>query len=204
MESMGAKFLEQNEIMGQSLTPNLDKLAKESLYFSNTYATGTRTVRGIEALNLSIPPLPGMSIVRRDDNEQLHSLGNIFKEKGYDNKWIYGGYGYFDNMNHFFKHNGFKVLDRTTWNKDELTFTNAWGACDEDLFNKILKEADKSYAEDKAFLTFALTISNHRPYTYPANKIELESGMHGRSGGVKYADYSIGKFLLILLRVLSL
>lgn len=197
MESMSSKFLQENRPYDwqQEITPNLSRLSTESLFFSNTYAVGTRSVRGIEALNLSVPPLPGMSIVRRDNNENLYSLGAIFKEKGYDNKWIYGGYGYFDNMNYFMENNGFKIVDRSSWHKDEITFTNAWGTCDEDLFNKIIKEADKSYQEDKPFLTFALTISNHRPYTFPDGKIDLPSKKSGREGGVKYADYAIGKFL---------
>lgn len=197
MESMSSKFLDENRPYEwqRSITPNLSKLAKESLFFSNTYAVGTRSVRGMEALNLSIPPLPGMSIVRREGNENLHSLGTIFKGKGYDNKWIYGGYGYFDNMNYFMANNGFQVIDRTAWKKDEITFTNAWGTCDEDMFNKIIKEADKSYASEKPFLTFALSISNHRPYTYPEGRIDLPSKKSGREGGVKYADYAIGRFL---------
>lgn len=197
MESMSSKFLQENRPYEwqAEITPNLSQLAKESLFFSNTYAVGTRSVRGMEALNLSVPPLPGMSIIRRDNNEKLHSLGMIFKEKGYDNKWIYGGYGYFDNMNYFMENNGFQIVDRTAWKKDEITFTNAWGTCDEDLFNKIIKEADKSYAEDKPFLTFALTISNHRPYTFPDGRIDMPSKKSGREGGVKYADYAIGKFL---------
>lgn len=197
MESMSSKFLSENRPYEwqQTITPNLDKLSKESLFFSNVYAVGTRSVRGMEALNLSVPPLPGMSIVRRNNNENLRSLGTVFKEKGYDNKWIYGGYGYFDNMNYFMEHNGFKIVDRTTWSKDEITFTNAWGTCDEDLFTKIITEADKSYKADKPFLTFALTISNHRPYTYPDGSIDLPSKVSGREGGVKYADYAVGKFL---------
>ncbi len=197
MESMSAKFLDENRNFEwqKSITPNLSKLSKESLFFSNTYAVGTRSVRGIEALNLSLPPLPGMSVVRRENNEKLHSLGMIFKEKGYDNKWIYGGYGYFDNMNYFMGNNGFQVVDRAAWDKSDITFTNAWGTCDEDLFNKIITEADKSYAEDKPFLTFALTISNHRPYTYPEGRIDLPSKQSGREGGVKYADYAVGKFI---------
>jgi len=197
MESMSSKFLQENRPYDwqPEITPNLSRLAKESLFFSNTYAIGTRSVRGMEALNLSLPPLPGMSVVRRDNNENMHSLGAIFKEKGYDNKWIYGGYGYFDNMNYFMENNGFKVVDRTVWKKEDITFTNAWGTCDEDLFNKIIKEADISYAQDKPFLTFALTISNHRPYTYPEGRIDMPSKISGREGGVKYADYAVGKFL---------
>ena len=196
MESMSSKFLDENrQAWEPKVTPNLSRLSQEGLFFSNTYATGTRSVRGIEALNLSIPPLPGQSLVRRPGNENLHGLGEIFKSKGYDNKWIYGGYGYFDNMNYFLGHNGFQVVDRTVWDKDEITFANAWGASDEDTFNKIIKEADKSYAADKPFLTFTLTISNHRPYTYPDGRIDLPSKESGRDGGVKYADYAIGKFI---------
>ncbi len=195
MESMSAKYMDENHPQAPSITPNLSKLAQEGLYFSNTYAIGTRSVRGIEALTLSMPPLPGMSIVRRRNNENLHGLGSIFHEKGYDNKWIYGGYGYFDNMNYFMENNGFKVIDRTDWDKSEITFVNAWGAADEDTFKKIIKEADKSFAEDKPFLTVTLTISNHRPYTFPEGRIDMPSEKGGRIAGVKYADYAIGKFM---------
>lgn len=195
MESMSAKYMDENHPQTPSITPNLSKLAQEGLYFSNTYAIGTRSVRGIEALTLSLPPLPGMSVVRRKNNENLHGIGSIFHEKGYDNKWIYGGYGYFDNMNYFMGSNGFKAIDRTDWNKDEITFANAWGASDEDTFNKIISEADKSFAEDKPFLTFTLTISNHRPYTFPEGRIDMPSRKGGRIAGVKYADYAIGKFM---------
>ena len=149
-------------------------------------------MRGIEAVNLSIPPLPGQSIVRRPGNENLHGLGSVFAEKGYDNKWIYGGYGYFDNMNAFLGSNVFRVVDRTVWADGEITFANAWGAADEDTFAKVIKEADKSYASGKPFLTLLLTISNHRPYTYPSGKVSLTGG---REGGVQYADYAIGEFL---------
>ena len=196
MESMSSKFLTENRYPGQPvITPTLDRLSKEGLFFSRTYASGTRSVRGIEAVNLSIPPLPGQSIVRRPGNENLHGLGPVFAEKGYDNKWIYGGYGYFDNMNYFFGHNGFQVVDRAVWEKDEVTFANAWGAADEDTFAKVIREADKSYAAGKPFLTVLLTISNHRPYTYPEGRIDIPSEKGGRLGGVKYADYAVGQFV---------
>ena len=196
MESMSAKYMNENLPEGQMpLTPNLEKLSKEGLYFSNTYANGTRSVRGIEALTLSVPPLPGMSIVRRPNNENLYNIGTIFKEKGYDNKWIYGGYGYFDNMNYFFGHNGFQIVDRAVWDKSEVTFANAWGAADDDTYRKVIKEADKSYAAGKPFFTMLLSISNHRPYTYPEGRIPLEPEKWGRLGGVMYADYAIGEFI---------
>ena len=178
----------------KKLTPNLDKLAGESLFFTHLYATGTRTVRGLEALTLSIPPLPGTSIVKRPKNEDFVSWGSVMKEKGYDNKFIYAGHGYFDNMNYFYAHNGFATIDRTNFAKDEITFTNAWGVCDEDLFLKVVKEADKSHTAKKPFFSVVMTTSNHRPFTYPEGKIDIPSHT-GRAGGVKYADYAIGRLL---------
>ena len=56
-------------------------------------------MRGLEALSLSVPPTPGESIVKREHNEGLFSLGEVFRGKGYDAQFLYGGYGAFDDMN---------------------------------------------------------------------------------------------------------
>lgn len=193
VESLSAEFLGTfgNE---KNLTPNLDTLAKEGLLFDNMFATGTRTVRGMEAVTLSIPPTPGNSIVRRPNNDGLFSAGAIFKQKGYDTKFIYGGYGYFDNMNAFFGANNFQVIDRSDFSKEEATFGNAWGLCDGDLLEKGLKEADISYQKKQPFFTYFMTTSNHRPFTYPDGKIDIPSKT-GRDGAVKYTDYAIGEFI---------
>ncbi|MDD2580625.1 MAG: LTA synthase family protein [Desulfuromonadaceae bacterium] len=176
------------------LTPNLDRLAAKSLLFTNLYATGTRTIRGLEALSLSIPPLPGTSIVKRPDNGGFRSWGEILDAKGYDSKFIYAGHGYFDNMNAFFSANGFKIVDRTDFEKNEVTFDNIWGVCDEDLFRKTIREANASHAAGRPFFSMLMTTSNHRPFTYPEGKIDIPSKT-GRSGGVKYADYAIGRLI---------
>ncbi len=193
VESLSASYM---GIYGnkKGLTPHLDKLTKKSLFFDNFYATGTRTVRGMEAVTLSIPPTAGRSIVKRPINDTLDSAGKIFKKLGYENKFIYAGHGYFDNMNDFFSKNGFKIVDRFDFDDDEITFANVWGVCDEDLFDKTIKEADRSYQEKKPFFSFVMTTSNHRPYTYPDGKIDIPSHS-GRDGGVKYTDYAIDKFL---------
>ncbi|ABQ25820.1 LTA synthase family protein [Geotalea uraniireducens] len=192
-ESLSAEYLTAfgNK---KGLTPNLDRLSGESLFFTHLYATGTRTVRGLEAITLAIPPLPGTSIVKRPKNENFFSWGSVMKDKGYDNKFIYAGHGYFDNMNYFFANNGFATVDRLNFANDEVTFTNAWGVCDEDLFNKVIKEAGKSHQQKKPFFSVVMTTSNHRPFTYPEGKIDIPSKT-GRDGGIKYADYAIGRLL---------
>lgn len=193
VESLSAEYM---GVFGNEnkLTPHLDKLTQKSLFFDNLYATGTRTVRGMEAVTLSLPPTAGRSVVKRPDNHNMFSTGFVFKEKGYENKFIYAGHGYFDNMNDFFSNNGFNVVDRTDFEEDEISFANVWGVCDEDLFDKAIKESDKSYTENKPFFNFIMTTSNHRPYTYPEGKIDIPSHT-GRDGGVKYTDYAIHDFL---------
>lgn len=193
VESLSADFLGIfNRASG--LTPNLVEVAGKSLVFDNFYATGTRTDRGMEALTLSLPPTPGRSMIKRPRNEDMFTLGSVFRAKGYDTAFIYGGFGYFDNMNYFFGNNGYRVIDRNSPQAD-VTFANVWGACDEDLFRWTMREADAGAASGKPFHYFVMTTSNHRPYTFPEGRIDLPSKIAGRAGAVKYSDYAIGKFL---------
>jgi len=194
VESMSADFLSIFN-RASNLTPNLAEVAALSLVFDNFYATGTRTDRGMEALTLAVPPTPGRSLVKRPRNEDMFTLGSVFRAKGYDTAFIYGGFGYFDNMNYFFGHNGYRVIDRTGVPKEDITFANVWGVCDEDLFRWTLREADASAASGKPFHYFVMTTSNHRPYTFPEGRIDLPSKTSGRAGAVKYTDYAIGKFI---------
>ncbi len=196
VESLGAEFLGTfgNK---EGITPNLDALAQKSLSFTQLYATGNRTVRGMEALALSLPPTPGQSIVKRPRNEHLFSLGSVFEDRGFDTAFVYGGYGYFDNLNYFFSNNRYRVVDRTALAAAEIHYENIWGVADEDLFTLALNEMDESKKAGGAarpFFMHVMTTSNHRPYTYPPGRIDIPSGT-GRSGAVKYTDYAIGQFL---------
>ncbi|MBL0794095.1 LTA synthase family protein [Pseudomonas sp. B7] len=194
IESLSAKYLGSNGDE-RNLTPNLDALRKQSLYFNNFYATGTRTDRGLEAITLAIPPTPGRSIVKRIGRESgFASLGQQLSAVGYDSVFVYGGRGYFDNMNAFFSGNGYRVVDQSSVDESEIHFKNAWGMADEDLYKQTLKLADADHARQQPFLLQLMTTSNHRPYTYPDNRIDIKSG-NGRDGAVKYTDYAIGQFL---------
>ncbi|MGZ3721852.1 MAG: LTA synthase family protein [Bdellovibrionales bacterium] len=193
MESMSASFLAHFGNR-QPITPNLDKLADAGLLFTNFYATGTRTVRGLEALMLSLPPTPGQSILRRPNSDGMFNLGTIFADHGYRTQFVYGGYAYFDNMREWFESNAFEVVDRSNFPSNEIQFGNAWGVCDEDLFAQVLKQEEAITKDGKSFFQVVLTTSNHRPYTYPEGKIDMPPH-NGREGAIKYSDYSIGKFI---------
>lgn len=179
----------------EHITPNMDSLANQGLFFSNLYATGTRTVRGLEALSLSLPPTPGQSEVKRPNNEGRFSLGSVLRSKGYITQYLYGGYGYFDNMNYFFGNNGYQVIDRSAiTNEKDIHYENIWGVADEDLFTLAIKTFDANYKLNKPFFSQVMTTSNHRPFTYPEGRIDIPSHS-GRAGAVKYTDYAIGKFI---------
>ncbi|OOG69860.1 LTA synthase family protein [Flavobacterium sp. A45] len=203
VESLSGSFLKEFGNT-QNITPFLDSIAQKSIFFEDLYATGTRTVRGMEAVTLCIPPTPGQSIVKRPDNQNLYTVCSVFKSRKYDCNFFYGGDGYFDNMNAYFGGNGFTIYDRgrgsvlsdqiktVRHNIDdkEVTFENAWGVCDEDIFNKMLKVADAQYKKNKPFFNFIMTTSNHRPFTYPSGKIDIPSGT-SREGAVKYTDFAL-------------
>jgi phosphoglycerol transferase MdoB-like AlkP superfamily enzyme len=195
VESLGAEFLGAYGDR-RGLTPNLDRLAQTSLWFSRVYATGNRTVRGLEALALALPPTPGQSIVRRPNNEVLFSLGSVFEDKGYAVLFAYGGYGYFDNMNAFFDANDYRVVDRRSIPSGRIEFENVWGVADEHLYNQVIDEIDREKAAhpDRPVFAHVMTTSNHRPYTYPPGRIDIPSGS-GREGAVKYTDYALGRLV---------
>lgn len=176
-----------------SLTPELDKLAGESLLFTRLFASGTRTVRGLEALALSVPPTPGESIVKRPRNEGLFSMATVFNSKGYVSEFLYGGYGAFDNMNHFFGSNGYEVRDRSDIAPENIHQANIWGVADEDLYTLALGEFDRVHALGKPFFAHIMTTSNHRPYTFPEGRIDAPQGK--RESAVRYTDWAIGDLL---------
>jgi phosphoglycerol transferase MdoB-like AlkP superfamily enzyme len=193
VESLSADFFKTFGSK-EDITPFMDQWFKEGLLFTNFYAVGTRTIRGLEALTLSIPPTPGQSIVKRPDNQNLFTLGYVFQQKGYDTAFLYGGRGFFDNMNAFYSGNGYRIIDQTDLSDEEITFANAWGVSDDIIFNRTLIEADQDFQDHKPFFFQIMTTSNHRPFTYPEGKIDIPSGK-GRSGGVKYTDFAINQFI---------
>ncbi len=193
VESLSAEFMGEFG-NAKNITPCLDKLSKESIFFTNFYAVGTRTVRGLEAITLSVPPTPGSSIIRRPNNQSLFNIGSIFKKEGYGVNFIFGGYSYFDNLHNYFTNNSYNVVDRSDLQSNEISFSNIWGVADEDILRKSIEIANQHHEKNQKFFSLIMTTSNHRPYTFPHNRIDLPSG-GGRDAAVKYTDYAIGKFI---------
>jgi phosphoglycerol transferase MdoB-like AlkP superfamily enzyme len=179
----------------ENITPFLDSLIPHGLWFDRFYATGTRTVRGLEALSLAIPPTPGQSIVRRPENDDMFTMGSVLKSKGYECNYIYGGNSFFDNMGKFFSNSSYTVLDKRDIPDSLVHHTTAWGIDDEAAFDFTLQQCDRSFAEQKPFFNHIMTVSNHRPYTYPEGRIDIPPSSQSIAGAVKYTDHAINRFI---------
>ena len=192
-ESLGAEYV--GYMGGLPLTPNLDKLSKEGLAFTNLYSTGTRSVRGIEAVVSGFLPTPSRSVVKLGKSQQgFFTLADVLGKKGYETSFIYGGLANFDNMASFFNGNGFKnIVDENDFDKNEYAFKGVWGVSDEDLVKKA-NSLYKSYG-DKPFFSLMFSSSNHEPFEFPDDRIELfDKKKNTVNNAIKYADYAIGKF----------
>lgn len=194
-ESLGAEYV--GCLNGLPLTPELDKLSKEGLLFTNLYCTGTRSVRGIEQVTAGFLPNPSESIVKLSGSQQgFFTLADAFGRQNYDTSFIYGGMANFDNMASFFNGNGFKnIIDETDFDKDgkKYAMKGTWGYSDEDLAVK----ANKYYKNlgNKPFFSLMFSTSNHEPFEFPDGRIDLyEQPKNTVHNAMKYADFSIGKF----------
>jgi phosphoglycerol transferase MdoB-like AlkP superfamily enzyme len=190
-ESLGAEFV--GLLGGLDLTPNLDGLAAEGLWFDNLYATGTRSVRGPEAIVSGFTPTPARSVLKLPKSQRdFFTLAELLGQAGYESSFIYGGEAQFDNMRRFFMNNGFdRVVDKGDY--DHPAFTGSWGVSDEDLFERAHKEFSADH--DQPFFSLVFSSSIHSPFQFPDGRIELcEDEKNTVNNAVLYADYALGKF----------
>lgn len=191
-ESLGSDFV---GILGddRGLTPFFDKLSGEGILFDNFYATGNRTARALEAVLTSMPPIPTEAILKRDHSNHVYTLAHVLAAREYHRVFIEGGHGIFDGMRSFMMSNGFERFIELK-DYESPIFTTAWGACDEDIFNRSLIECDNLSKRNHPFFMVVLTNSNHQPFTYPNGRIDLPSEAKNRTHAVKYSDWALGDF----------
>ncbi len=191
-ESLGCEYV---GACGDSrgLTPSLDRIASDGVFFQQVWATGTRTVRGLEAITASFPPIPSESIVKRPGGDRLDNWGRIMQSAGYKTSFLYGGYAFFDGMTNFFASNGFKIIDRKNFNDPQ--FSNIWGVSDEDLFANALSHFDERAASGGPFFSVVLSTSNHKPFTFRPGVPGVPEKGGGREAGIRYADFALGRFI---------
>ena len=195
-ESLGARYI--GSLGGNDLSPNFDKLSQEGWLFKNLYCTGTRSVRGIEAVITGFTPTPARSVVKLDKSQRrFYTIANQLLHNNYLTQFIYGGESHFDNMASFFYGNGFcEVIDERDFDEEELvTPKTTWGVSDEDLFIRANKEFEKNYDAGTPFFALVFTSSNHDPFDVPERPgLVYKDAGRSRNNSVQYADYALGKF----------
>ena len=192
-ESLGARYVKT--LGGLPLSPELDNLMTQGWNLTNLYATGTRSVRGIEAVITGFTPTTSRSVVKLDKSQHnFFTIAQFLKSQNYQTQFIYGGESHFDNMKSFFLGNGFSdIVDLPKF--DNIEFEGSWGASDEDLYDQAHREFELLNQNEKPFFSLVFTSSNHSPYDYPDNKISLyDDQKNSRNNAAKYADYALGKF----------
>ncbi len=205
-ESLGARFV--GGLGGINLTPELDKLINSGWAFEQLYATGTRSVRGIEATITGFTPTPARAVVKLDKSQRhFFTIASLLERRNYTTQFIYGGESHFDNMKSFFLGNGFNsIIDFDDIESPE--YVAAWGASDEDLFAQANIELNKLHKSKKPFFSLIFTSSNHDPFDIPKNKVtaieysEKEREFYGekellRHKAIQYADLALGTFITL-------
>lgn len=174
------------------VTPNLDEIAGEGIYFKNFYASGDRTDKGIVAILSGYPAQPTSSIIKfTGKTEKLPVITRDFKQNGYNTAWICGFDINFANFKSYLLHNKFdKII--TVDDFDSAQRNSKWGIHDHIVFEKLFEECKNS--EQPYFKVF-MSLSSHEPFDVP-----METVIQGNSDEQKflnsmyYTDSALGNF----------
>ncbi len=187
MESCGGQF---TELSGRSdITPHLNRLANEGIYFTNCYANSWRTDRGTLCTYSGYPSFPTISVMKLPvKSRSLPCLARSLRDaKGYSTHYLYGGDINFTNMRSYLIGGGFEQL---TWKADYSTTdqkTAEWGVRDDITFATLF---DMTTSLQSPYLIGYSTLSSHEPWDVPIHKFDDEV-----LNAFYYLDQCIGDFI---------
>ncbi|WP_374987728.1 LTA synthase family protein [Paenibacillus sp. R14(2021)] len=201
MESF-QNFLIGLTIDGQEITPNMNKLAKENLYFSNFYQQvgqgNTSDAEFVVNTSFYTPPNGAATVVYTD--RALPSLPKLLSAKGYQTATFHTNFVEFWNRADLYKSIGFdKYYDQHFFGQDDMVF---FGPSDEVLYAKAAAQLDEMKKSGKPFYAQLISMSSHHPFTIPKDKFKLK--LPARYEGTfvgdyiraqNYADYALGLFI---------
>lgn len=188
MESFSANAI---EVLGgeTGVTPNINRLSKEGILFSNMYANSFRTDRGIVAVLNGYLAQPTTSIMKYPAKSQtLPSIAKSLQKKGYTSDMLYGGDINFTNMQSYFFSSGYSKVtaDRDFPLKSRLS---KWGANDDITFAHLYQSMTDNSRKEPFFSTF-LTLSSHEPFEVPYNRLK-----DPYLNSVAFTDSCLGDFI---------
>ena len=178
----------------KGVSPNFDSLINDGLLFTNFYASGDRTYKGVPAILSGFPSLPIGSVIKYTSKmEKLPSIEEALNIQGYSSSFLYGGELSFANIRAYIQHCGYdKVIDKFHFPPTEY-LGSKWGIHDHLLFDRALLELS---SEEKRFFSTILTQSSHEPYIVPMEtKFDGSDQNEKFKNSVYYTDQSIGNFI---------
>lgn len=191
MESMSAHLMKR---FGQQkeLTPFLDSLYRQSLAFSNFYSSGIHTNHGMYATLYSFPSILKRNAMKGSVIPTYSGLPTILKEQGYRTMFFMTHESQYDNMNAFFRTNGFdEIFSQENYPSEKVV--NGFGVQDDFLYDYALNHLKKQSAQTSPFFAVLLSISNHPPYVIPSYFQPKSKNIEEQI--VEYADWSIRQFI---------
>jgi phosphoglycerol transferase MdoB-like AlkP superfamily enzyme len=177
----------------KNVTPQFDALTKEGILFTNLYASGNRSDKGMVAILSGYPAQPTNSIIKIPKKTMsLPSLPKAFRKNGYHTSFYYGGETEFANMKSYFLQQDFdQIIDKNDF--DERDMNSKWGAHDHIVLNRLLRDLDK---QKQPFFSTLFTLSSHEPFEVPVKTaIEGKDSEHLFLNAHHYTDASIGDFI---------
>lgn len=175
------------------VTPNIDQIAREGILFTNIYASGDRSEKGLVALLSGYPVQTTTSIIKMPrKTERLPHLNQVLKAQGYRTSYYYGGELAFANIKSYLVNAGYEKLV-SKYDFDPQTYNSKWGVHDHVLLNKWLKDFEQA---PEPFFSTLFTLSSHEPYDIPIPaKFKGSDEATQFKNSVYYTDQAIGNFI---------
>ena len=177
-----------------TVTENLNRLSEEGILFTNFYANGDRTDKGLPAILSGYYPPPVKRIMRMPNKTRsLPMLPQKMIDLGYKTSFYYGGDLNFGNMNTYLRNAGItNFVDGSEFDKED--WNSKWGAHDHVLINRLAKDLEEE--QQTPFFKIALTLSSHEPYQFPDTyKFGKDTEDNKFRSSHAYTDKTIGKFI---------
>ncbi|HXI00792.1 MAG TPA: sulfatase-like hydrolase/transferase [Sphingobacteriaceae bacterium] len=165
LESFTADIIES--LGGEKgITPGIDKLVRSGVLFTNIYASGDRTDKGLTAILSGFPSQAIRSIVKENNkHEKLPAIAADLQQTGYYTSFFYGGESEFSNMKSYILSHGFdNLVDQNSFKAADKN--SKWGTHDHIVFKRQLTDLSK---HQQPFFSTLLTLSNHEPFELPGN-----------------------------------
>ncbi|PWJ58883.1 phosphoglycerol transferase MdoB-like AlkP superfamily enzyme [Dyadobacter jejuensis] len=175
------------------ITPQFDQLAQEGILFTNIYASGDRSDKGMVSILSGYPAQPTRSIIKIPTKTlHLPSLPKNFKQQGYSTAFYYGGETEFANMKSYFLQQKFdNIVDIHAFNKSDMN--SKWGAHDHVVLNRFLSDLDHA---PQPFFNTLFTLSSHEPFEVPVPTVIAGTSQEKLFlNALHYTDRSIGDFV---------